>query len=207
MATTFDVESEAQVLAAELNDAADRDVRYQAERYRGKWAIARRIKRTYWGWDGYPDKLFAPPPPQKNDVETVRQIVNLALGDGMELVVLMTLLESGNTNGISESLSDAGAAQASIIVRNSLFTRLVKMVTREFAKSRDGDMHLGRAIELLEGHTLAIFQGIGSPDDLSGAIEAWKKLRSDQRLNSLIQFRDKKTAHLGLSHPGIPPAQ
>ena len=65
MAATFDVESEAQVLAAELNDAADRDVRYPAERYRGKWAIARRIKRTYWGWDGYPDKLFAAPPPRR----------------------------------------------------------------------------------------------------------------------------------------------
>jgi hypothetical protein len=67
-------------------------------------------------------------------------------------------------------------------------------------------MHLGRAIELLEGDTLAIFQGIGSPDDLSAAIEDWKTLRGDQRLNSLTHFRDKKTAHLGSSNPDIPPA-
>jgi hypothetical protein len=80
------------------------------------------------------------------------------------------------------------------------------MVTREFSKSRDGDLHLGRAIELLEGDTLAIFQGIGSPDDLSAAIENWKKLRGDQRLNSLVHFRDKQTAHLGSSDPKIPPA-
>jgi AbiU2 len=207
MATTFGTESEAQAVAAELNTAAERDVRYHAERYREKWAIARQVKRTYWGWDGYPDQLISPKSaPAKNDIETVRQIVNLALGDGIEMVVLMTLLESGNKNGISKGLSDAGAAQAGIVVRNSLFTRLITMVTRVFSKSRDGDMHLGRAIELLEGDTLTIFRDIGSPDDLSAAIEDWKKLRGDQRLNSLIHFRDKQTAHLGSSNPDIPPA-
>ena len=207
MATTFDTEREAQAVAAELNAAAERDVQYRAERYCEKWAIARQIKRTYWGWDEYPTNLILPKSaPAKNDVETVRQIVNLALSDGTEMVVLMTLLESGNKNGINKSLSDAGAAQGGIVVRNSLFTRLITMITREFAKSRDGDMHLGRAIELLEGDTLAIFQGIGSADDLSAAIEDWKKVRGDQRLNSLIHFRDKKTAHLGSSNPDIPRA-
>jgi hypothetical protein len=207
MPTTFDTESEAQAAAVELSTAAERDVRYRAQRYREKWAIARQVKRTYWGWDGYPDQLISPKSePAKNDVETVRQIVNLALGDGTEMVVLMTLLENGNKNGSSKNLSDAGAAQAGIVVRNSLFTRLITMITREFSKSRDGDMHLGRAIELLEGDTLAIFQGIGSPNDLSAAIEDWKKLRGDQRLNSLIHFRDKKTAHLGSSNADIPPA-
>jgi hypothetical protein len=205
MATTFDTESEAQAVAAELNAAAGRDVRYHAERYSQKWTIARQTKRTYWAWDGFPAQLVSPAP-KKNDVETVRQIVNLALGDGIEMVVLMTLLESGNKNGISKSLSDAGAAQASIVVRNSLFTRLITMITREFAKSRDGDMHIGRAIELLEGDTLAIFQGVGSPDDLSAAIKDWEKLRGDQRLKSLIHFRDKMTAHLGAPNPDIPPA-
>jgi hypothetical protein len=207
MLTTFDTESEAQAVAAELSTAAERDVRYRAERYREKWAIARQVKRTYWGWDGYPDQLISPKAASaKNDVETVRQIVNLALGDGIEMVVLMTLLESGNNNGSNKSLSDAGAGQAGIVVRNSLFTRLITMITREFSKSRDGDMHLGRAIELLEGDTLAIFQGIGSPNDLSAAIEDWKNIRGDQRLNSLIHFRDKQTAHLGTSKPDIPPA-
>jgi hypothetical protein len=77
--TTFGTESEAQAVAAELNAAAERDVRYHAERYREKWAIARQVKRTYWGWDGYPGQLISPKSaPAKNDVETVRQIVNLA---------------------------------------------------------------------------------------------------------------------------------
>jgi AbiU2 len=206
MATTFDTESEAQAVAAELNAAAGRDVRYQAERYREKWAIARQSKRTYWGWDEFLVQVVPPKAAQRNDVETVRQIITLALGDGMEIVVLMALLETGNKNGISDSLSDAGAAQAGIVARNAVFNRLITLITREYAKSRDGDMHLGRAFDLLEGDTLAIFQGVGSPDDLSAAIEDWKKLRGDQRLNSLIHFRDKQTAHLGASNPNIPPA-
>ena len=39
---------------------------------------------------------WVPPKPalKKNDVETVREIINLALGDGMEIVVLMALLQS-----------------------------------------------------------------------------------------------------------------
>lgn len=144
--------------------------------------------------------------PKKNDVENVRQIVNLALGDDMEIVVLMTLLQSGNENGVSANLSNAGAGQAGIVVRNSLFARLILMITREFARSREGDMHLGRAFELLEGDTLAIFEGVGSPDDLRAAIDKWKKIRDDQRLNSLIHFRDKETAHLGVKNPNIPAA-
>ena len=42
--------------------------------------------------------LRVPPKPalKPNHVETVRQIVNLALGDGMEIVVLMALLHNGN---------------------------------------------------------------------------------------------------------------
>jgi hypothetical protein len=36
-----------------------------------------------------------PKPTQNNNVETVRRIINLALGDGMEIVVLMALLETG----------------------------------------------------------------------------------------------------------------
>jgi hypothetical protein len=55
MATIFDTEPAARVVAAELNGAAGRKshVRYDVERHREKWAIARRSVRTYWGWDEY----------------------------------------------------------------------------------------------------------------------------------------------------------
>ena len=50
MATTFDNEHEARTMAAELNGAAGRDhhIRSIVERYRGKWAVARQSKRTYY---------------------------------------------------------------------------------------------------------------------------------------------------------------
>src|SRR5438552_15895621 len=73
MATMFDTEREAQAVAAELNAAGGRDVRYHVERYRKKWAIARQSKRTYWGWDEFPAQLVPPKPARRNDVETVRR--------------------------------------------------------------------------------------------------------------------------------------
>ena len=55
MATTFDTEHEARAVATELNAAAGREqrIRFQVERYREKWAIARQSIRTYWGWDEF----------------------------------------------------------------------------------------------------------------------------------------------------------
>ena len=66
MATTFDTEREAQAAAAELNAAAGREphVRYQVERYREKWAIARQSKRTYWGWEEFLTLRPKPATPQ-----------------------------------------------------------------------------------------------------------------------------------------------
>jgi hypothetical protein len=68
MATTFETEGEAQALAAELSAAAGRDVRYVAERYGEKWAIARQSKRAYWGWDAFPDQLVPPKTPRSPKV-------------------------------------------------------------------------------------------------------------------------------------------
>ncbi len=75
MATTFDTEREAEAVAAELNAAAGRDVRYHVERYREKWAIARQSKRTYWAWDGFPTdppKPSLPPKISPKEVEEFR---------------------------------------------------------------------------------------------------------------------------------------
>jgi hypothetical protein len=206
MATTFDTENEAQAMAAELNAVAGRDVRYNVERCGEKWAIARRSKRTYWGWDEYVDHV-PPTPAQKSDVETVRQIVHLALSDGMEIAVLMALLRSQNEGDAFAKLKAANAGEAGVFVRNSLFAWLIVKIAREFAgNTRDGDLHLGRAFELLTGDTFAILRDVGSADDIDAAINQFSKLRGDQRLKSLIEFRNKKTAHLGTSNDNIPSA-
>jgi hypothetical protein len=57
-------------------------------------------------------------------------------------------METQNKGGVNQKLSDAGAAQAGIVIRDAILCRLATMIMREFAPSRDGDLHIGRAIEL-----------------------------------------------------------
>jgi hypothetical protein len=66
-------------------------------------------------------------------------------------------------------------------------------------------MHLGRAFDLLQGDTLAVFHGVGSPVEIVAAIAQWQKLRGDHRLQRVLQFRDKQLAHLGTLKDDIPP--
>ena len=158
------------------------------------------------------DARWVPPKPDRPEaqdlktrrVDTVRQIVSLALGHGMEIVALIALLQTLNDGDAPAKLSDVGAGQAGIVVRNALLSQLILLVSREFAESREGDLHLGRAFELLEGDTLAIFQGVGSPVEIAAATAQWQKLRGDHRLQRISHFRDKQTAHLG-ARKDIPP--
>jgi hypothetical protein len=131
-------------------------------------------------------------------------IVEAALRDGIEMVTLIAVMETQNKDGVTGRLSDAGAAQAGIVIRNAILCRLATMVMREFARSRDGDLHIGRAIELLKGNTLAHFRRVGSADKLEVAIAQWKKLRGDHRHERLKEFRDKEAAHIGMYDPKVP---
>ena len=140
----------------------------------------------------------------EKEIKTVRSVVEEALRDGTEIVVLIAVMETQNKGGVNEKLSDAGAAQAGLVIRNAILCRLATMVTREFARSREEDLHVGRAIELLKGDTLAQFRRVGSADKLDAAIEQWSKLRGDHRHERLKHFRDKAAAHLGMSDPNIP---
>jgi hypothetical protein len=128
----------------------------------------------------------------------------LALADGMEIIALIALLQCQNEGRVNQNLSRAGAGQSGMMARNALFTRLIVMVTREFSSSRECDMHIGRAFDLLNGDTRAIFEGIGSAAEMAAAIGQWQRLRGDHRLQSLSHFRDKQTAHLGVKNDSIP---
>jgi hypothetical protein len=139
----------------------------------------------------------------KKEIETVRSVVEAGLRDGREIVVLIAVLETQNRGGVNGRLSDAGAAHAGIVIRSAILSRLATMITREFARSKEGDLHVGRAFELLKGDTLAHFQLKGSAGKLGAATEQWKKLRGDHRYQWLKHFRDKEAAHLGLSNPNI----
>ena len=68
-----DTEREAEAVAAELNAAAGRDVRYHVERCCENWAIARQSKRTYWAWDGFPTDPPKPSLPPKISPKEVEE--------------------------------------------------------------------------------------------------------------------------------------
>ena len=130
------------------------------------------------------------------EIGQVRAIVETALRDGVQIVVLIAVMETQNKGGVNERLPDAGAAHAAIVIRNAILCRLATMIMRELASpSRGGDLHIGRAIELLKGDTLAYFRRVGSAKKLDAAIGQWKKLGADHRHERLKQFRDKEAAH------------
>jgi hypothetical protein len=139
------------------------------------------------------------------EIGEVHPIIEVALRDGIEIVTLVAVMETQNKGGVNARLSDAGAAHAAMVVRNAILCRLATMIMREFvSRSRAGDLHIGRAIELLKGETLEHFRRVGAPDKLDAAIEKWKKLRADHRHEQLKEFRDKETAHLGIFDPKLP---
>jgi hypothetical protein len=138
-------------------------------------------------------------PNVQRDFETVRQIVHLAVGDAVEILVLVELLETQNRPQVISRLSISGAGQSAIVVRNSLFARLTTLVSRAYAKPRPGDLHLRHAFELIAGSEAlrTKVHKTTSAGDLAAAETHYKHCRGDKRLAQISHFRDKYTVHLG----------
>jgi len=136
---------------------------------------------------------------------TVNKISDDGFTDGIEIRQIIELIEVQNTGGINEAISKTEANTAALMVRNSLITRLVLLVSRIYARSREHDMHVGRAFELLEDSAVkAEIETRGPQGSLDEALATWRKLKADHRLPKVKQFRDKYTAHLGKPNPQIP---
>ncbi len=135
----------------------------------------------------------------------VYEISDVGFTDGIEIKQLIQLLEIQNNEGVNESLNLNEAGSAGLILRNALISRLVLLISRVYAPSRDGDMHVGRAFDLLKDKAVrAEIEMRGPTGSLRDAFETWHKLRGDHRLPKIKQFRDKYTAHLGKPKPEIP---
>jgi hypothetical protein len=125
--------------------------------------------------------------------------------DGIEIRQIIEILRVQNEEGVNDALSKTDAATAAMMVRNSLFTRLVLLVSRVYAPPQKDDMHVGRAFELLMDNALkAEIETRGPEGSLDEALKTWEKLKADNRLPKVKQFRDKYTAHLGKPNPKIP---
>ena len=135
----------------------------------------------------------------------VYEISDVGFADGIEIKQLIQLLETQNNEGVNDALNLTEADTAGLILGNSMISRLVLLVSRVYAPSREHDMHVGRAFELLEDPAVkAEMAGRGPPGSLTRALETWRRLRGDHRLPKIKQFRDKYTAHLGKPKPEIP---
>jgi hypothetical protein len=136
---------------------------------------------------------------------TVEEISDGGYSDGIEIRQIIELLRVQNEDGANNELSKTDAASAAMMVRNSLFTRLVLLVSRVYAPPRKDDMTVGRAFEQLKDTAVKAEIGTRGPKgSLDQALETWEKLKADPRLPKVKQFRDKYTAHLGKPNPQIP---
>jgi hypothetical protein len=136
--------------------------------------------------------------PQVRDGETVRKIAEQAMGDAIEITLLIRLLEGQNTGEINKELSEAGAANAAMVVRNALIVRLVILIARAYACPKHGDLHLRVGADLLKNNvTRQVFQGGNGLAKIAAFEAQFAKCRGDHRLPSIKHFRDKYTAHLG----------
>jgi len=83
---------------------------------------------------------------EKSEADIVREIVNQALGFGIELLSLVELMDAQNSNSVNTNLVKAGLQNPLISIRNATVTRIVLMVAREYSKPRRTDRNLHRAL-------------------------------------------------------------
>lgn len=135
--------------------------------------------------------------PAKSARETVREILTQSLSTGMEILLLIDLLEAQNSGGVNNNLHKSGLGNPAIALRNSLMTRLIMLVAREYSKPQETDRNLHRAYDLLKNDATVRETLIKDRDALSKADEQFRILKGDHRYQKIRHFRDKFTAHIG----------
>ena len=140
---------------------------------------------------------------------TVYEISDVGFSNAIEIRQIVQLLEFQNNDSVRDALEEKEAESANMMMRNALISRLVLLVSRAYSTpSRDTDLHVGRAFELLSDDIIRTeIEARVSPESVAHAIDLWKRLRGDQRLSRIKHFRDKYTAHLGKQNPKIPPPE
>jgi hypothetical protein len=144
-------------------------------------------------------------PEEKHAAEEVFEISDKAFVDGIELLHLIAVLEAQNAGDVNKKLSAQKAAGAAMVVRNGLLSRIVLFLAGAYSDSRSGDLHLGRAFDLLSNPSVREELGHrGSPNLLKKAEVLWARRKGDHRLRSITHFRNKFTAHLSTPNE-LPP--
>jgi hypothetical protein len=136
---------------------------------------------------------------------TVREIAHEAFQNAHEILQLIEVMQLQNRGRINVHLSEAGAARAGIVVRNSLIARITLLVSGCYAPTRDGDKHLRRAFEIMRDPAIrAEIEKDGSKRVLDEAEQLWNAINQDPQLKTVKHFRDKYTAHSAEPKANVP---
>jgi hypothetical protein len=131
-------------------------------------------------------------------VDLVREIASHAFHDAIDIMQVIETLEASNDPAVVSAINAARVGNVAECISRALWSRLVGVVARAYAPSRDGDLHAQRAFDLLKNQDVrAELEKIGDPAALSDAITQWRGCRDDNRRKSIETFRHKRVAHWG----------
>lgn len=136
--------------------------------------------------------------------QVVREIAKVAFFDAVEMLAIIETLEASNTTAAQAAVTAARTVPVAMYIRAALWSRLLSIVTRAYARSRPGDLHAQHAFDLLIDPTVKpeIVALGGDVSTLNAAEALWAKCRADHRLPSIHDYRNKQIAHWGTqNHP------
>jgi len=134
------------------------------------------------------------------DVQSICDISERAFWDGVEILTVIEVLETGNQTRVQKAINKGDVRFAADVIKNALFTRLILLVARAHGGKGvwAGDRHAGMAFEQLKRFPkIAKEMQSPSPTDVADARRLWDKCRGDHRRKAFLHYRDKYLAHLG----------
>jgi hypothetical protein len=82
--------------------------------------------------------------------EKVREIAAAAFLDAIDVQIIIETLETGNTPLVAAAVQTVRTDKVVQCIYRSLWTRLLVVVARAYAKARQGDLHVQYAFDLLK---------------------------------------------------------
>jgi hypothetical protein len=86
------------------------------------------------------------------DIQSIRDISERAFWDGLEILAVIEVLETGNQRRVQKAINKGDVRFAADVIKNALFTHLILLVARAHGGKdvRAGDRHAGMAFEQLK---------------------------------------------------------
>jgi methylaspartate ammonia-lyase len=131
------------------------------------------------------------------NAELVREIVKEAHRDAEQIHLIINLMKCQNIEGIDVRLKAEGALDASKVISDALTIYLVTIITLQYSPLHADDLTLHRAFDILrrKQDIRDEFKIDGSDDALVEPEKYFQNCLDDQRLTTIINFRNKRAVH------------